>query len=159
MALPKQSRIRSRLGPVDLAEHFAEQTGPNTRSDPKLFQRGGHMRTHASKRMIYTSAEDFTVGTPLVVPRAMRIIAAQASVSGAPSGGTFECDLILDGTGSLYGSITTIDIEDGELVSVRFYPDNVTHIPAGGSLTVEIYDDAGATGPLVLHIDYLDEGA
>lgn len=151
--MTRTDRRRSRLNPVDLGEYLGQAT------DPGLPHRAAHFRQHKTKTLVYTSKAtlDTNAGTAYVVPRTMRIVGIALNVAGAPSS-TLTCDILIDGASIFESASSKPQIASSDTASdYKSFPDRLV-VPAGSALKVQLTATGSATGPMVVKIEYRDEG-
>lgn len=148
--MSKSQRYRARFTTRDLAKTLSgsHPIGP--------VNIASHAQRHGSKPLVYTSRTDLTdttVGTGLTPPFPGKIVGVRGNVStgSEPSGADLTFDVLLNGNSIFSGSLPTI--YDGFQHGPIVYPRN-THWRLDDTLTIQMVADAGAVGPLEVHIMY-----
>lgn len=104
--------------------------------------------------LIYTSPADLplTASVPFYPLRGGLITAVRANVKTAPSGDDAEVDILIDGISVFDGAYVTIP--DGSRFGKSKYPKDAVDFQADSKLQVQIIEDGGAEGPMVVAIEY-----
>jgi hypothetical protein len=111
----------------------------------------------------YTSKAtlDLVAGVPTYPIREGQITAVQFSVAAAPSSAACILDLLIDGA-SVFDGASKPQIPTGSIISERLPVDtdrftSGSTFAAGSKIQVQFTQLGGATGPAVVHIEYVTE--
>ena len=140
------------LVPRDMRAHMRaltqpEEMGFTNRTTQQIYTQ--------ARTLIYTSLADLTVVTPFYPMFNGRVVGIRINVSGAPTS-TFTADLLFDGN-SIFPSSAKPTIASGVLFGYRsFVPDRAS-FQYDTKMLPEIEAAGGATGPMVMAIEYLPD--
>jgi hypothetical protein len=116
-----------------------------------------HDRLHGPRVIIYQSKGtlDTVAGTIARFPQGGQVTRVSCKLAGAPSGGAFKVDLLID-TVSVFQSGTYLQVADGETIS-KYKIIERPFFNENSNFRVQVNTIQGATGPMVLTIEYLPE--